>query len=121
VQVSGLKFTYNVNEDVGMRVVNAWVQLPQPTPLKRAAPTLAWVLVDPERDYTISTISYVANGGDGYTVLAANAQDVQTSVLTAENVPTPPLIFVDMGTRLTRIRCTGEDLPRGPSRDSARA
>jgi hypothetical protein len=85
VQVSGVKFTYNANEDVGMRIVNAWVQLPEQTPLKRAAPTLTWVLVDPERDYTVSTISYVAKGGDGYTVLA-NAQDVQTAVLTAENV-----------------------------------
>ncbi len=73
-----------------MRVVNAWVQdsaiaaaATTTTTAKRAT---TWSLVDPERDYSLTTISYVSSGQDGYAVIPANAQNVQTTVRTAENV-----------------------------------
>jgi hypothetical protein len=71
-----------------MRVVNAWVQdsaiAAATTATAKRATT--WSLVDPERDYSLTTISYVSSGQDGYAVIPANAQNVQTTVRTAENV-----------------------------------
>jgi hypothetical protein len=70
-----------------MRIVNAWVQdsaiAAATTTTKRAT---TWTLVDPERDYSLTTISYISSGQDGYAVIPANAQNVQTTVRTAENV-----------------------------------
>lgn len=70
-----------------MRIVNVWVQ---DSAIAAAATTTqratTWTLVDPERDYSLTTISYISSGQDGYAVIPANAQNVQTTVRTAENV-----------------------------------
>ena len=73
-----------------MRIVNAWVQDSAIADAAAAAATpqraATWSLVDPERDYSLTTISYISSGQDEYAVIPANAQNVQTTVRTAENV-----------------------------------
>ncbi len=83
-----------------MRIVNAWVRVAAspkvPTNSALAAKRLdepfgtgkQWELVDPERVYTATTISFLSSGLDGYSSLSDNALDLQTPGLTADSVPT---------------------------------
>jgi hypothetical protein len=85
-----------------MRIVNAWVRVAA-SPKVPTNPALAgkrldepyltskqWELVDPERVYTATTISFLSSGLDGYSSLSDNALDLQTPGLTADSVPNPP-------------------------------
>ena len=54
---SGFKFTYRASAPVGARVVS--VQLADNTPIANDATT-----------YTLTTVDFVNEGGDGYTMLA---------------------------------------------------
>jgi hypothetical protein len=82
-----------------MRIVNAWVRVAA-SPKVPTDPALAakrqdelyrttkqWELVEPERVYTATTISFLSSGLDGYSSLSDNALDLQTPGLTADSVP----------------------------------
>ncbi|KAJ8023892.1 5'-nucleotidase [Holothuria leucospilota] len=74
LQYSGISVTYNLNNDPGNRVVSAQVictncSIPKYEPLEL------------DRMYKIVTTSYVAGGGDGYTVIDEHKQNYVTGNL----------------------------------------
>lgn len=65
-QISGLKFSWNSNQDVGWRVVDAWSIDSE----GRAE------LINNNTRYSLSVLDFVAKGGDGYTIFSTNATNV---------------------------------------------
>ncbi|XP_055853698.1 apyrase-like [Episyrphus balteatus] len=68
LQVSGLRITYNYKNTPGKRVQDVQVKcadcdIPRYLPL------------DKNKEYRIVTADFLANGGDGFTMLASNAKD----------------------------------------------
>jgi 5'-nucleotidase len=63
LQVSGLEFSYNAQNPAGQRITS--ITLPDGTPIDRSA------------TYTVAANSFIATGGDGFTVFE-EGQDVQT-------------------------------------------
>ncbi|WP_456307838.1 bifunctional metallophosphatase/5'-nucleotidase [Geobacillus vulcani] len=55
LQISGLRYTWSASKPVGEKVID--IQLPDGTPLK------------PDAEYTVTVNSFLADGGDGFTVL----------------------------------------------------
>ncbi|KPC99270.1 Endonuclease YhcR precursor [Geobacillus sp. BCO2] len=55
LQISGLRYTWSASKPVGEKVID--IQLPGGTPLK------------PDAEYTVTVNSFLADGGDGFTVL----------------------------------------------------
>ncbi len=75
-QFSGLNFTWNPDEEVGWRVVDAWVE-------ESAG---SWKLLDSSTVYTVSCMDYIANGGDGHTVYPLFATDVINTGVSSDTV-----------------------------------
>jgi 2',3'-cyclic-nucleotide 2'-phosphodiesterase (5'-nucleotidase family) len=65
-QVSGLRFTWNQGEPVGLRVVDVFVEA---TPGN-------WQPLDVNAVYNMTCFDYVRKGGDGYTAIAANSFEI---------------------------------------------
>jgi len=65
LQVSGLRFSFDPNLEVGSRVTKVEV-------LNEAG---EYVAIDPEAVYSVATLNFLRTGGDGYTVFAENAID----------------------------------------------
>jgi hypothetical protein len=65
-QISGLKFSWNSNQDVGWRVVNAWSIDSE----GRAE------LINNNTRYSLSMLDFMAKGGDGYTIFSTNGSNV---------------------------------------------
>lgn len=65
-QISGLKFSWNSNQDVGWRVVDAWSIDSE----GRAE------LINNNTRYSLSVLDFMAKGGDGYTIFSTNATNV---------------------------------------------
>ncbi len=59
LQISGLRYTWSASKPVGEKVID--IQLPDGTPLK------------PDAEYTVTVNSFLADGGDGFTVLTQGA------------------------------------------------
>jgi 5'-nucleotidase len=81
LQIAGFKFTYDVGQPVGSRIVS--VMFPDNT----AIPEDGTV-------YTLATNDYMNSGGDGYTMLAdgeGNPRDVMADVLLDYIVANEPL------------------------------
>ncbi|MCX7795502.1 MAG: 5'-nucleotidase C-terminal domain-containing protein [bacterium] len=57
-QVSGLRFVWDPNADVGKRIVSVEIKNPDGT----------YQPIDPTRTYRVVTNNFLAQGGDGYTV-----------------------------------------------------
>ncbi len=65
-QISGLKFSWNSNQDVGWRVVDAWSIDSE----GRAE------LINNNTRYSLSMLDFMAKGGDDYTIFSTNATNV---------------------------------------------
>jgi 2',3'-cyclic-nucleotide 2'-phosphodiesterase (5'-nucleotidase family) len=64
LHVAGLRFSYNPAGEVGMRVVDAWVE-EKPG---------EWFILDPATLYTVTSFDwFVIYGGDDYTMIQQNA------------------------------------------------
>jgi 5'-nucleotidase len=71
-QTAGLRFAFDATRPPGSRVTSAEVE----------ASFGDWRPLDPDRAYSIATNSFLARGGDGYAMFAANAAgNPDTSVL----------------------------------------
>lgn len=62
-QVSGVRFTYDISQPVGSRIVSVEVEAEDGT----------FGPIDPEAIYTVASNDFMRNGGDGYTMFAENA------------------------------------------------
>jgi 5'-nucleotidase / UDP-sugar diphosphatase len=60
LQVAGLRYTYNANRPPGLRVLSAFAQTRAGT----------WVAVSAADTYAIATLSFIRQGGDGYSMMA---------------------------------------------------
>lgn len=97
LQVSGLRFTWNRKEDIGMRVVDVWVLMPaQAKSLDDAEPAerqavvpRQWERLQMEQTYSITVNDWVAGGFDGYTMIPQYATDVVRTESTMETVHDP--------------------------------
>ena len=67
-RTSGIWVTYDLSRDVGDRVLDVLVRCTNCT-------VPEFVPLDKESMYRIATIKFIANGGDGYDVIANNAQN----------------------------------------------
>ncbi|ELR14073.1 protein kinase domain containing protein [Acanthamoeba castellanii str. Neff] len=73
LSVAGLKFTWNPTLPVGQRVVDVWVE----------GGDGKWGILDHQQYYSITTLDFIAKGGDSYEELAASAVSPTSSQLTA--------------------------------------
>ena len=62
LQVSGIAFTYSIEEPIGKRIIAVKVN---------------GLTLDPKQSYSVSTSDYLANGGDGYDVFLNSLHQVQ--------------------------------------------
>jgi hypothetical protein len=74
--VAGLNFTWNPALPVGQRVVDVWVEVDEGE----------WAILDHQRFYSITTLDFLANGGDSYEDLAAKAIKPTSALITAATV-----------------------------------
>ncbi len=105
LQVSGLKFLWNPNEVVGMRIADVRVEV---SPSK-------WELLDSNKLYSISTNRYIMAGGDDYTMISMNLQNLVNTGLVLNTVllnyleSNSPITEVSIGriktTSITRRTC----------------
>ncbi|KAK9883087.1 hypothetical protein WA026_001289 [Henosepilachna vigintioctopunctata] len=71
LQISGLKVVYDVNQEIGHRVVSVMVRcsncsFPSYAPLNESA------------DYTVLMTDFVQNGGDGFDMIKNNSRNIST-------------------------------------------
>lgn len=83
LQVSGLRYSYNPRQEVGSRIVSVEVQNADGT----YSPLLD------SQVYRVATNNFLAEGGDGYTVLAENARNVALDGQYDYEVLTDYLVF----------------------------
>lgn len=79
--MAGLRFTWNPSLPVGQRVVDVWVQRSDG----------GWAILDHQQYYSLTTLDFVAQGGDSYEILAETALDADSTQMTASTVPLLPL------------------------------
>lgn len=73
LQVSGIQVTYDLSKPSNSRVVKLMVASMNPTT------GLTYSPVDPQKNYTVVTNSYLIEGGNGYKVLKNNILDSDNS------------------------------------------
>ncbi len=105
LQVSGLKFLWNPNEVVGMRIADVRVEVSSGN----------WELLDLEKNYSISTSRYIMAGGDDYTMISTNLKNLVNTGLIVNTVllnylaSNSPVTEVSIGrintTSITRRTC----------------
>jgi hypothetical protein len=66
LQVSGLNFTYNKDEEVGLRVVDVYVEVANGV----------WEFLDMNKAYSVATIDFLYMGGLGFTDMGAHGTNV---------------------------------------------
>ncbi len=105
LQVSGLKFLWNPNEVAGMRIADVRVEVSAGV----------WELLDPNQSYSISSGRYIMAGGDDYTMISLNLQNLVYTGLTLDTLflnyleSFSPIMEVSLGrintTTITRRTC----------------
>ncbi len=84
--VSGLAYTYNASRPAGSKVVSVTIQ---------------GVPLDPDKIYTVSTVGYLAGGGDNYTTfeegknITYGPSDANALVTYVSSLPQPVNVTVD--------------------------
>lgn len=72
LQVSGLKLRFNVTKPVGQRLLSIQIQVNESGDFEN---------LNPHKLYTLIVPSFIANGGDGFTIIRANRRNHRVGLL----------------------------------------
>jgi 2',3'-cyclic-nucleotide 2'-phosphodiesterase (5'-nucleotidase family) len=81
-QVSGMTFTFDRRKPVGQRIVSA---------------TLGGKPIDPQQEYTVATLDFMAAGGDGYTAFGQAIKSAGDYAETGGAMRSSRLVYNDPG------------------------
>lgn len=115
-QVSGMKYTFDMNKPAGSRVSDVMV-----------AEGGSFVPIDAAKTYGVVTNNYVRTGGDGFKVFATNAMNAYDFGPNLENLvaeyitANSPYKPVDNSGRITKIASTAPAAPAEPAKPAAPA